>query len=115
MAILLVSIGLLVVSLTQESYCSPNGCGDATAAFILGTIGFLEGGATLCWLANPLLLVAWITIKKRLRLSFACSVLATGIGLSLCFLILLLRMRPATKKKLQVMPPAIGYGLQAWG
>lgn len=74
--ILLTSIVLFVCSLTQKCYCTTNQCGDAIMALLVGWLGLAYGGAALTWLANPVLWISWIFIKKNARLSFLCSILS---------------------------------------
>lgn len=65
---------LLLLSLTQKAYCTTTTCSDSIMVFLLGSIGFIFGGAALCWLANPLLIASWYFIKKTKRSMF----LSTG-------------------------------------
>lgn len=60
----IIGISLLLVSLTQKAYCTSTTCSDSIMVFLLGSIGFIFGGAALCWLANPLLIASWYFIKK---------------------------------------------------
>ncbi len=75
------SIGLLIVALTQKCYCTTSLCGDSIAVFIFGIFGMFFGGAALCWLANPLLIFSWIFIKKN-KVSSLLSLFSTLIALS---------------------------------
>jgi hypothetical protein len=75
------SIGLLIIALTQKCYCTTSSCGDSIAAFIAGIIGIFFGGAALCWLANPLLILSWALIKNN-EISLIMSLLSTLIALS---------------------------------
>jgi hypothetical protein len=52
------------------------------AAFIFGAIGFVMGGAAITWPANPLLIVSWLTFKRRPRVALGCSILASGLAFS---------------------------------
>jgi len=49
---------------------------------LTGLFGLSVGGACLTWLANPLLLVSWITYQKYPKISLATSLLAMIVGLS---------------------------------
>lgn len=75
------SISLLAIALTQKCYCTTGSCGDSIAAFLFGLFGVFVGGAALCWLANPLLILSWIFIKNN-KLSLIMSVLSTLIAIS---------------------------------
>ncbi|UZO79615.1 hypothetical protein NBT05_11690 [Aquimarina sp. ERC-38] len=75
------SIGLLIIALTQKCYCTTSLCGDSIVVFIFGAIGIFFGGATLCWLANPLLILSWLLInqnKVSLLLSLASFLIASS-------------------------------------
>ena len=80
--ILLISIGLFIISLTQKAYCTESLCADSLAVFIMGPLGFAFPFATLVWLANPILLISWIKIYKNRKESLIASFLATLIALS---------------------------------
>ncbi len=79
---LITSTFLFVCSLTQKCYCTTNQCGDSIMAVLVGWMGFFFGGAALTWLANPVLWVSWIFIKRNCRLSFICSIISPLICLS---------------------------------
>lgn len=75
------SIGLLIIALTQKCYCTTSLCGDSIAVFLFGIFGVFFGGAALCWLANPLLILSWILIKNN-KVSFILSILSVLIAIS---------------------------------
>lgn len=84
--LLYISITLYIIALTQKSYCTKVSCGDSIMALIMGPIGMVFGGATLTWLANPLLFISWKLHSKNYKLSLILSALATLLALSfLCF------------------------------
>jgi len=77
-----VSIGLMLLALTQEAYCTAEGCMHSMMAFIFGIFGiFIGGNETFAWFANPLLISAWLFIKHR-KASFSLSLLSTLIAVS---------------------------------
>lgn len=80
--IIVISIGLFGFALTQKCYCTTASCADSIAVLLSGTIGFLLGGAALTWLANPLLIISWLTFRTRPKLSFIFGILAFIIALS---------------------------------
>lgn len=80
-ATLSLSIGLLIIALTQKCYCTTSLCGDSIAVFIFGLFGIFFAGAALCWLANPLLILSWILIKNN-KLSLILSLISTLIAIS---------------------------------
>lgn len=79
--ILIISITLFVVSLTQKSYCTSSSCGDSIMLFLLGWIAAASGGVGLSWIANPLLIASWFLIKKNLKTAMFLSVCATLLSL----------------------------------
>ncbi|MBK9109493.1 MAG: hypothetical protein IPM92_14245 [Saprospiraceae bacterium] len=83
--ILLLSIFLFLISLTQKGYCTKNNCSDSIILFLLGWFGMLMGGAGICWIANPVILTSWYFTKKASKYAMYTSLLATAI----CFSFLL--------------------------
>ena len=76
------SIGLMLFAVTQDAYCTFEGCMHSMIAFVLGIFGmFIGGNETLTWFANPLLILAWLLIKYR-KTSFLLSLLSTLIAVS---------------------------------
>ena len=76
------SIVLFLLSLTQKCYCTTSNCGDSIMVFLLGWAAIVSGGAGIAWIANPLLIASWLTLKKHLRTSMFLSVFATLLALS---------------------------------
>jgi hypothetical protein len=98
-----ISAFLFLCSLTQSCYGYENGAeNESFYIFCFGWIGvFMEfaiildsliaavkhsvwnypGGATFTWLANPLLLFAWITFRKKQKLSLKLSLIALILSL----------------------------------
>ncbi|MBK6640332.1 MAG: hypothetical protein IPG39_03425 [Bacteroidetes bacterium] len=83
--VIIVSIILFVLSLTQECYCTTSNCSDSIMVFLLGWAAIFSTGAGLCWFANPLLLMSWIFLKKNLKLAMFLSV--ASFLLALFFLV----------------------------
>lgn len=82
---LIISIILFLISLSQRAYCTNNDCGElgsGLAVLFSGIFGFFLCGACMTWIANPLLLVAWITFYTAKRISLVLNSLAVMIGLS---------------------------------
>ena len=50
--------------------------------FLLGWFAVLTGGAGISWIANPLLLISWFFLKKKLKVSLFLSLFATLFALS---------------------------------
>ncbi len=77
---LLISIILFAASLTQKSYCTTGSCSDSSAVFIFGVFGLLYPGVNWTWLANPLLLGAWIFIFRNPKISLLLSFISTFLA-----------------------------------
>ncbi len=60
----LISIALYIASLTQKAFCTESNCGDSVLVVIFGGIGMITGGASLIWMANPLILISWFSIRN---------------------------------------------------
>ncbi|MBG9376420.1 hypothetical protein I5907_09260 [Panacibacter sp. DH6] len=84
-AVLITSITLFVLSLTQKSFCTTSECSDSIMVLLLGWGAIFSDAAGMAWYANPLLFAAWWLLKPNLRLSMTFSAFA-GL-LSLSFLI----------------------------
>ncbi len=80
-----ISVATFLVALTQKCYCTAHGCSDSGEALLMGAIGFLYGGAAFSWLANPLLLVSWFSVKTKPKVSLICSLLAVLFSISFLF------------------------------
>jgi len=81
-AILLISVILFLLSLTQKCYCTTSQCGDSIMVFLLGWAAIVSGGAGFSWIANPLLFAAWFSLGKNLKASMFLSVFAALLSLS---------------------------------
>lgn len=85
--VLLLSILLYVLSLTQPGFSDGGGAeGNSFMLPIVGWLGLLAGSAAcIAWLANPLLLISWITLKKHPKTAMLFSLMATLFALSFLF------------------------------
>lgn len=79
---LIISVALFIFSLTQKCYCTTTQCGDSIMVFLLGWSALISGGAGIAWLANPLLILAWIMLNKNLKFAMVLSVFAMLLSLS---------------------------------
>ena len=64
--LLIFSIGIFIFSLSQKTYCTIDNYGDFKSGFVLlivGWIGLFIGGAGICWIANPLLILSWMLLR----------------------------------------------------
>jgi hypothetical protein len=78
---LLLSQGLFLASLTQDWYS-----GTPTLWILLfGWAGLYFGWAALAWFANPFIIIAWKTIKRKPVTSLLFSILAVGAAVSYLF------------------------------
>lgn len=67
--ILLLSIVIFIISLTQNCYCtSISGCQPSFATFLFGFFGLFKG--VVSWFANPFLIYSWVNIKDNERSTF---------------------------------------------
>ncbi len=76
-----ISIIFFVLSLTQKCFCSTTTCSDSIMVFLLGWAGVISGGAAITWIANPLLIAAWLTLNNKLKASMFLSMFAFLISL----------------------------------
>lgn len=83
--ILLLSISLFFISLTQKGYCTKNNCSDTIMLLLLGWFGMLMGVAGITWIANPLILLSWYFTKKASKYALYTSLLASAICFSFLF------------------------------
>jgi hypothetical protein len=77
MLIFSISLLLLVISLTQVAYITNPKDSIASysiSAFLLGWLNI--AGPGISWLANPLLILSWIFLFKRIKLSLIFSIVA---------------------------------------
>jgi len=82
---LLTSIVLFVVSLTQKCYCTQVSCGDSIAVLLSGSFGFFLCPAAFTWLANPAILISWISFNKNQKKSLITSLIAVCVSISFLF------------------------------
>lgn len=80
--VLLMSIILFAASLPQKSYCTTSTCSDSIMVFLLGWAAIMYDIAGLIWFVNPLLLIAWFTLRKKLKASMFLSMAAALLSLS---------------------------------
>jgi len=83
-----ISIALFLISLTQSCFSiDADSSGSTGIVYLLvGAAFFYTSPAALVWLANPLLLFAWIYLFSKPKVSLVTSLLASIISLSfICF------------------------------
>lgn len=83
--VLAISLGLLIISFTQDCYCTEGRCAESLAIFFSGALGFFMSWAGLSWLANPFLVTSWIAFSKNPGSSLITSLLASLLALSFLF------------------------------
>jgi len=72
---LICSIGLFVMSLTQPAYSAGRSTAPGWLILLVGIFGPFTGGAGLSWLANPFLILSWLTFVEK-KVTFLFSFLA---------------------------------------
>lgn len=86
-SLLILSVLLFAISLSQKTYCIDENCGENWSGFAIlfsGIFGVLSGGACFAWFANPLIFISWITFKKN-KTSLIFSIIALIVGISFLF------------------------------
>jgi hypothetical protein len=110
--ILLLSIGIYIISLTQKSYCTSGGTCEYFSGLlnlIFGWIGVFKFHLpAFPWIANLILLISWKTFYKNTNISFILSVLTFLTMLSFLFVDQIIVNDGSTKSKV------IFYGLGYW-
>ena len=110
--ILLLSIGIYIISLTQKSYCTSGGTCEYFSGLlnlIFGWIGvFKLHLPAFPWIANLILLLSWKTFYKNTKISFILSILAFLIMLSFLFVDEIIINDGSTKSTV------VFYGLGYW-
>ncbi len=77
-----ISMMLFLISLTQKAYCTTDSCSDSFLVFLLGWAAAFTSFAGTSWLANPLLILSWILLGKKLKLAMLLCVGAFILALS---------------------------------
>ncbi|MGZ3923432.1 MAG: hypothetical protein ACXVBJ_06650 [Flavisolibacter sp.] len=80
--VLIVGIGLFIFSLFNICFCTDNGCRTSIEAFLIGWLAMLAGGAAIAWLANPLLIIAWVLLTKNKKSAWLFSLTALLFSIS---------------------------------
>jgi hypothetical protein len=62
-----IGIGLFLLSLFNICFWTDNSCRSSLEVLLIGGIAMLTGGAAIAWLANPLLVVAWVLLARNKR------------------------------------------------
>lgn len=108
---LYISIGLYIISLTQKSYCTTGVCEyfSGLLSLIFGWIGiFMLHAPALPWLANPILIIAWMIFKKKPKASLILSIISFLLMLSFLFFDEIIDNEAPTTAKIT------SYGLGYW-
>lgn len=82
--LLIISILFFVLACSQKIYCTDNDCAkkwSGLSALVYGVFGIFSGGIYMSWLANPLILISWLTFKNT-KISLITSSLALILGLN---------------------------------
>jgi hypothetical protein len=78
---LIVSIVLYITSLFTVAFCSGDGCRTSLEVLFLGWFATLTGGAGISWLANPLLILSWLLLRKSSSKTWIFALLATVLAI----------------------------------
>jgi hypothetical protein len=82
MPVLILSIALFALSLCNFCFCTQNGCRTSIEAFLIGWLAMLADGAATAWLANPLLIIAWILLARNKKAAWILALVALLLCLS---------------------------------
>jgi hypothetical protein len=111
LTIVLASIALFVVCLTQDGFYiegpNPRAWASGFYLFLLGWLGLLSG--TIAWFANPLLISAWVLFwLRRYWIALALGVAALFCALSF------LNVDTVVVSEAPTFAKVTGYGLGYW-
>ena len=81
MICMLGSMFLYIISLIPECYCAPQ-CVSSFAALLVGWMGLYSLGASLSWLANPAIWLAWMYLKRKPKRALGFAIAATLLAAS---------------------------------
>lgn len=81
-AILILGMGMFFLSLFTTGFCTNVGCKSSIEAFAFGWLALFYGQAAFAWLANPLLIIAWILLIKDKISAWIFGLFATIVSLS---------------------------------
>lgn len=82
MPVLILSIALFALSLCNFCFCTQNGCRTSIEAFLIGWLAMLANGGATAWLANPLLIIAWILFARNKKAAWILALVALLLCLS---------------------------------
>ena len=80
--VLALSIALFASSLCNFCFCTQTACRTSIEALLLGWCGIPEGGASIAWLANPLLAIAWVLLARNKKAAWILALAASLLCLS---------------------------------
>jgi putative flippase GtrA len=105
---LYLSVGLFLLSLLNDGYYAEGQSSPAWLLLLIGWIGVFSG--TLAWLANPLLIGAWILLLcKRTSLSLIAALVAMAFMLTFLFQKTVISSEAPTYSRISGY--GLGYGL----
>jgi hypothetical protein len=74
--VLIISISLFVLSLCFTAYYTKNASPLGLTPLVCGWYALALVGSGICWMANPILMFAWILIFKQKRLAWLFALLS---------------------------------------
>lgn len=72
---LFLSLFFFILAIIFPTYCIENRCSDyldGLGLVLIGWLSILNEDLFICWLANPLLLLAWVLPNIKVKRIFAC-------------------------------------------
>ncbi len=70
---IIASMVVFALSLTQKAYCTTSVCSDSIILLVMGWASIFYGAVFFCWLANPLLFISWVMVKRKPKLTLFTS------------------------------------------
>lgn len=80
-AVLIVTTGLFALSLFNFCFCTKDHCRSSFEALFFGWFAMFADTASVTWLANPFLIIAWILLFKNKKAAWLFALSATLISL----------------------------------
>jgi len=110
--VIFISLLLLLISFTQVAYCTDDTnanepCANSLLIFIIGWLGGCLG-ASVTWLANPLLILTYFLLTTKPKFAFITGVWSFVIALSFLF------FRDIMVDEAGHFAKITGYGIGYW-
>lgn len=76
-AVLIIGLGMFFISLFTTCFCTNVGCKSSIEAFAFGWLALFFGQAAFAWLANPLIIIAWVLLIRDKKSAWIFGFIAT--------------------------------------